>query len=162
MAELYRDLLARHPGSPVVYVSTGAWNTEPALRRFLRRNGFPDGPFLLTDWGPTHTGWFRSGPEHKRSCLAALVADLPRISWLLVGDDGQHDPGLYADFAQAHPDRVRAVAIRQLSPAEHVLAHGTVTERPGQDSASVPVPAEEVRAPDGAGLARELARLGLL
>jgi len=28
-------------------------------------DGFPEGPLLLTDWGPTNTGWFRSGREHK-------------------------------------------------------------------------------------------------
>lgn len=162
MADLYRRVLARHPGAPTVYVSTGAWNAAGALRRFLERNGFPDGPMLLTDWGPTNTGWFRSGPAHKRACLQALAEDFPAIRWLLVGDDGQHDPGLYAGFARSHPERVYAIAIRQLTATEQVLAHGTATERLGQDSDSVEGAAPEVRAPDGAGLARELARLDLL
>jgi phosphatidate phosphatase APP1 len=43
------------------YLSTGAWNVAPAVRRFLGRHGYPQGPMLLTDWGPTNTGWFRSG-----------------------------------------------------------------------------------------------------
>lgn len=162
MADLYRSLLAAHPGSPTVYVSTGAFNTMPALQRFLQRNGFPAGPLLLTDWGPTNSGWFRSGQEHKRACLRMLAADLPGIRWLLVGDDGQHDPSLYAEFAASHPDRVRAIALRQLSVAEQVLAHGTAAERQGQAPDSVPAVAVEVRAPDGDGLARELAGLGLL
>ena len=80
---------------------------------------------LLTDWGPTNTGWFRSGREHKRECLESLVADFPRIRWVLVGDDGQHDPSIYADFARAHPEQVRAIAIRELPMTEQVLAHGT-------------------------------------
>jgi phosphatidate phosphatase APP1 len=162
MAELYRDLLAAHPAAPTVYVSTGAWNTMSTLQRFLQRNGFPAGPLLLTDWGPTNSGWFRSGQDHKRACLRMLAADLPTVRWLLVGDDGQHDPSLYAEFAAAHPDRVRAIALRQLSVTEQVLALGTAAERQGQDRDSVPAAVPEVRAPDGDGLARELARLGVV
>ena len=46
----------RGTGAPTFYVSTGAWNTAPMLGRFLARNGFPRGPLLLTDWGPTNSG----------------------------------------------------------------------------------------------------------
>ena len=35
---------------------------------------------------------------------------------------------LYRDFADLRPDRVRAIAIRQLSPTEQILAHGTIME----------------------------------
>ncbi|HYU84505.1 MAG TPA: phosphatase domain-containing protein, partial [Kribbellaceae bacterium] len=59
MAEMYRALLDEHPGAPIFYLSTGAWNTAPTLARFLARHGYPEGPLLLTDWGPTNTGWFR-------------------------------------------------------------------------------------------------------
>ncbi len=103
MARMYADLLADHPGSPVIYISTGAWNTHGFLSRFLKRHGYPAGPMLLTDWGPTNTGWFRSGMAHKTETLLQLTRDLPNISWLLVGDDGQHDPVIYADFAHVAP-----------------------------------------------------------
>ncbi len=129
MAAMYQQVLADHPGAPIVYVSTGAWNTLPFLRRFLSRHDFPKGPLLMTDWGPTNTGWFRSGQDHKRNALRQLARDFPKISWLLVGDDGQHDPMLYAEFAEYAPKRVRGIAIRQLNPVEQVLAHGTPGER---------------------------------
>ncbi len=124
MATMYRELLAEHPDAPIVYVSTGAWNTSPHLNRFLKRHGYPLGPLLLTDWGPTNTGWFRSGQEHKRSCLHRLANELPNIRWVLVGDDGQHDPKIYGDFAEERPDRLAAIAIRELTPTEQVLSHG--------------------------------------
>ncbi|MVA75719.1 DUF2183 domain-containing protein [Auraticoccus sp. F435] len=153
MAEMYRTLLAEHPGAPLVYVSTGAWNTAPTLRRFLAHHDFPPGPLLLTDWGPTNTGWFRSGPQHKLDCLHALAHDFPEISWVLVGDDGQHDPTLYNQFASRFPDRVKVIGIRQLNPVEQVLAHGTpVTRLEEQESHAPHGPVPEVRAPDGAGL----------
>lgn len=103
MAELYRQVVAENPGAPVLYLSTGAWNAAPTLTRFLRRSGYPDGPLLLTDWGPTNTGWFRDGSAHKRGSLARLAQELPQVRWLLVGDDGQHDPTLYAEFLAAAP-----------------------------------------------------------
>src|SRR6478609_7350897 len=89
MAPMYRRILSAHPGAPIVYVSTGAWNAAATLNRFLVENGFPLGPLMLTDWGPTNTGWFRSGQAHKRTCLDRLARDFPEITWLLVGDDGQ-------------------------------------------------------------------------
>lgn len=124
MAVLYERLAREHPAAPVIYLSTGAWNVAPTLTRFLGRNMYPRGPLLLTDWGPTQDRWFRSGQDHKRTSLARLAEEFPDIRWLLIGDDGQHDETLYGEFAAAHPGNVAAVAIRQLSTGEAVLAGG--------------------------------------
>lgn len=152
MSDLYAKLLAEHPEAPVIYVSTGAWNTAPTLQRFMTHHDFPRGCMLLTDWGPTNSGWFRSGQEHKRTCLRDLAIDFPKVKWILIGDDGQHDPTLYGEFAEAHPDRVRCIGIRQLSAGEQVLAHGTLQslEAPDAEDRASEVP--EVRAADGHGL----------
>lgn len=152
MATLYLELQHRHPGMPVIYLSTGAWNVAPTLGRFLYRNGYPDGPLLLTDWGPTQDGFFRSGKAHKRATLARLTRELPQVRWILVGDDGQHDPDLYGEFVRHAGEKVHAVAIRHLSPTEQVLASGLPL--PGQDR-EVPEPADGVAwvsAPDGTGI----------
>lgn len=125
MATMYRELLEAHPGAPIVYVSTGAWNAVPQLTRFLKRAGYPVGPLLMTDWGATNTGWFRSGQDHKRACLHRLAREMPQVRWILVGDDGQHDPTLYGEFAEQRPDRVRVIAIRMLSAAQQMLSHFT-------------------------------------
>jgi len=155
MAALYRQLLAKHPHAPLVYLSTGAWNTQGFLRRFLKRHGFPDGSMLMTDWGPTNTGWFRSGLEHKRASLLQLSIDFPQVRWILVGDDGQHDPEIYGDFAEAHPDRVRAVLIRRLNPTEQFLAHGTLEPiEPTRRRLHPGTPI--IQAPDGRALASKL------
>ena len=156
MAVFLDDVLARRPGSPVFYLCTGAWNTHAFLTRFMRRHRYPRGAMLLTDWGPTNTGWFRSGPEHKRSALQQLTIDFPGISWLFVGDDGQHDPAVYGEFAAAHPEHVTAIAIRQLSPAEQFLAHGTM--EPLAVASEHPRDIPVFRAPDGRGLRRVLDR----
>ena len=162
MPALYQEILREHPAAPVVYLSTGAWNVFPVLRRFLFKNGYPDGPMLLTDWGPTNTGFFRSGREHKVRALARLAEAFPQVRWILIGDDGQHDPDTYRAFEAHHPEHVEAIAIRQLTEPEQVLAHGS--RRPLAEAPSR-LPGDSrrtVRAPDGHGLARALRRLGVL
>lgn len=154
MAELYTTLMADDPEAFIVYVSTGAWNVAPALADFLARHGYPRGPMLMTDWGPTDDAWFRSGRAHKRVQLLRLMAELPQLTWTFIGDDGQHDPDLYAEaVAAATPGRVRAVLIRQLTAAQQVLTHGTPEPLPEkQPGPSVP----EIRGPDGFELLKRL------
>ena len=158
MSVLLERLARENPLAPVIYLSTGAWNIAPTLTRFLSRHLFPEGPFLLTDWGPTHDRWFRSGPEHKRANLARLATEFPDIQWVLIGDDGQHDEEIYAEFAKENPGKVRAIAIRELLAPEAVLAGG----RHQFDRTRNPLMVPWVSAPNGAGLASSLGELGVL
>jgi phosphatidate phosphatase APP1 len=158
MAVLYERLSREHPGAPVIYLSTGAWNVAPTLSRFLSRNLYPAGPLLLTDWGPTHDRWFRSGRDHKARSLGRLAAEFPDIRWLLVGDDGQHDEELYGTFADLQQENIEAIAIRQLSNSEAVLAGG----RSKADEHAEKHGVRWMYAPDGAGLAEQLSDAGIL
>jgi phosphatidate phosphatase APP1 len=157
MAVLLERLMREHPGAPLIYLSTGAWNVAPTLSRFLSRHLFPAGAILLTDWGPTHDRWFRSGSGHKLANLRRLAEEFPDIRWLLVGDDGQQDDAIYTAFAGEFPENVRAVAIRRLSPAEAVLAGGR-TSVDDHSAASVPWVTED----DGAGILERLEEAGVL
>lgn len=159
MAKLYRTLQQREKDLPFFYLSTGAWNVVPTLRRFFQRHGFPYGTMLMTDWGPTQTALFRSGQEHKRVQLRNLAVTFPNITWLLIGDDGQHDPMIYDDFAREHPTHVAAIAIRELTPAEQVLSHGTtesMSEPHSVRNAEAEHGVPEVRGRDGRAIARRL------
>jgi phosphatidate phosphatase APP1 len=157
MAVLMERLVRDKPGTPVIYLSTGAWNVAPTLIRFLRRHLFPPGSVLLTDWGPTHDRWFRSGKDHKLTNLRRLAVEFPHVKWLLIGDDGQHDDQIYTTFAIENPSNVEAVAIRRLSPAEAVLAGGrTVVD--DHSASAVPWVTES----DGAGLVERLEGVGVL
>jgi phosphatidate phosphatase APP1 len=156
MAVLMERLVRDVPGAPVIYLSTGAWNIAPTLIRFLRRHLFPPGAMLLTDWGPTHDRWFRSGKDHKLSNLRRIAVEFPQVKWLLIGDDGQHDDELYTTFTRESPQSVAAVAIRRLSPAEAVLAGGR-TAVDDHSAASVPWVTDS----DGAGLVERLEETGV-
>lgn len=157
MAVLLERLMQKHTGAPMIYLSTGAWNVAPTLSRFLSRHLYPAGALLLTDWGPTHDRLFRSGRNHKATNLRRLAAEFPDVRWILVGDDGQHDEEIYGEFADEFPANVAAVAIRQLSPGEAVLAGGrSKAEEHGRQAAPW------IYAPDGAGLLGQLDELGLV
>src|SRR5690606_35659415 len=100
--------------------------------------------------------------DHKMRALTRLVEAFPQVRWILIGDDGQHDPEIYRDFEADHPDHVEAIAIRQLTEPEQVLAHGS--RRP-LDPPAPRLPGDStrtVRAPGGHGRARALRRLGVL
>jgi phosphatidate phosphatase APP1 len=157
MAVLMERVVRENPGAPVVYLSTGAWNIAPTLMRFLRRHLFPPGAMLLTDWGPTHDRWFRSGKAHKLSNLRRLAEEFPDMRWLLIGDDGQHDDEIYTTFTAEHPGNVVGVAIRRLSPAEAVLAGGRTAVN---DHSAARVP--WVTDSDGAGLLERLEDVGVV
>lgn len=157
MSVLLDRLAQQHPSAPVIYLSTGPWNAAPTLARFLSRNMYPKGALLLTDWGLTHDRWFRSGREHKHLNLERLAREFPDVRWLLIGDNGQHDEEIYARFAQEHGPHVAAIAIRQLSVSESVLAGGH-TDVADHSASNVPW----VYSPDGAGIARRLTELDLL
>ncbi|MGV0362454.1 App1 family protein [Corynebacterium minutissimum] len=160
MARFYRKVAEEHPGVPFIYLSTGAWNTYDTLVTFMEENGFPRGPLLLTDWGPTPTGLFRNGQEHKRVQLRNLFIAFPKLRWLLIGDDGQHDPLTYADATAEHPDRVAAVAIRNLSPQEQLLSHGSLAPLvKANETGSFDIPL--IQGADGHVLARAFRTLRL-
>ena len=157
MAVLTERVVREHAGAPLVYLSTGAWNIAPTLARFLRRHLFPSGAMLLTDWGPTHDRWFRSGKAHKTANLTRLAEEFPEVRWLLIGDDGQHDDEIYTRFTDEHPANVAAVAIRRLSPTEAVLAGGRTAV---SDHAGAAVP--WVAGNDGAALLERLESVGVI
>lgn len=160
MAGLLRALRKRYPDAPVVYLSNGPWNLAGPVTRFLEGKGFPAGPLLMTDWGITPRAWFRDGKVHKRSSLERLAEDFPRVTWVLIGDDGEHDPDLYGEFAARHPGRVAAIALRQVVPRPRARAvaddrplgpaHDESTAARGSSRTLV------VKAPDGTGLLRGL------
>jgi phosphatidate phosphatase APP1 len=101
---------------------------------------------------------FRSGREHKEKQLRRLAAEFPEMRWILVGDDGQHDEAIYAEFEQEFPQNVAAVAIRQLSNGEAVLAGGRKKAEVNSTLGDAPW----VYAPDGAGLLMQLHEHGIL
>jgi phosphatidate phosphatase APP1 len=160
MAAFMTAIQDEHHNAPVIYLSNGAWNTIRNLGRFLKKFEFPAGAMLLTDFGPTDTGWFRSGMAHKRQQLQWIMETFPNIGWVLIGDDGQADPKIYAEVARKFPDRVAAIAIRTLSQMERViwLADTDPAQLGNHQVADVPY----ICAPNGIELLDQFREIGLV
>ena len=159
MPDLFRHLRGDGPEPFTAYVSTGPWNLAPVAgavpgpARLPARSAADDR--LGADRRPVVPVRPRST---STTACAGCSATCPQLTWTLVGDDGQHDPALYDDLAAEYPDRVRLVLIRELTPTEQVLTHGTPTTRPGEGARDRPPPpgVPVLRGPDGAALVRAL------
>src|SRR5690554_5426367 len=105
--------------NPIFYVSHGPWNLYRYLELFLSTHNFPKGPILLRDFGNPLTKIFRpkaSGekPEKQKEILNILKT-YPKLSFILIGDSGEHDPDIYIEIAEAHPERILAIYMRSVN-----------------------------------------------
>ena len=155
------DLLAAHPGAPDRLRVDRRLEHRADAQPLPRRERLPRSGRCCSPTGGRPTpGGSAAARTHKRTCLHRLARDFPDIKWLLVGDDGQHDPQIYADFAEA-PARPRrrashpaAVADRAGAVAHPVANRRTVPRR------WAPRTVPTFSAPDGYGLLRSVRDAG--
>ncbi len=114
---LYTRLALREeaPENPVFYVSSSPWNLYGFLRRFMDHHGIPHGPMFLKDYGITENTLISSGHvAHKINAVERILSFYPGFRFLLLGDDGQKDPQVYAQVVRDYPDAVAGVFIRDV------------------------------------------------
>jgi phosphatidate phosphatase APP1 len=115
VADLYRALHTER--NPVFYVSSSPWNLYELLHDYMDINQIPHGPMLLQDWGIDEaTLILAAHTEHKMAQINSIVDYYPELKFVLIGDSGQHDPEIYLQVIRAHPERVLAVFIRDVTP----------------------------------------------
>lgn len=119
MAELYRRLLAKNPApesAAVFYVSASPKQLTDNLRAFLRVNDFPRGVLHLKELSEASDDSLTDQRAYKRRSLAAIFEAYPRVRFALFGDDGEHDPELYAELQERFPRQIEGVWIRRVHP----------------------------------------------
>lgn len=126
-AALYRALYAGPCGSegnPMLYVSRAPWGIYDMLSAFFAMHRIPVGPVLfLREWGLSwKTPLPRRAEDHKRELIERMLSLYHDLPFVLIGDSGQHDPEVYADIVAAHPGRVAAVYIRNVSRGSDRIA----------------------------------------
>lgn len=151
---------AGRPSNPIFYVSSSPWNLYDLLCAFMDLNEIPKGPMFLRDYGFDRTKLFNSlSHREKLDRTLKIMADFPKLPFILVGDSGQHDAGLYAEAATLHPDRIKAIYIRDVDPAtatkrdDHVREHIKTAAQHG---------VRMLLAPDSQAMAHHAAELGLI
>lgn len=99
--------------NPVYYVSSSPWNLYGFLRQVFARADLPMGPMFLRDYGISETQFITgTHGDHKGSAIDRILAAQPDLSFILIGDTGQHDAHVYFDAIVRHPDRIVRVILR--------------------------------------------------
>ena len=53
-------------------------------------------------------------PEKQKEILNILKT-YPKLPFILIGDSGEHDPDIYIEIAEAHPERILAIYMRSVN-----------------------------------------------
>ena len=114
MPRLVRAVSADLDNAPVFYLTAFPIVLAKPITTLLKRDGYPSGTLLTT--GRSFTArWVVGGSRTRKLAGIEYLADrMPNVRWVLLGDDGGHDPQVFVDFAHRHRDRVAVIALRQV------------------------------------------------
>ena len=151
VADFYRELAFgpdRAGHNPIFYVSSSPWELLDAIEEFLEIQGITAGPVLLRDWDLDRRalgGGALLG--HKLPLIREILALYPSLPFVLIGDSTQRDPEIYRQIVHEHPDRVRAIYIRNVgASAERLAAIAALAEEVTHSSARLVVVADTAEA----------------
>lgn len=109
--------------NPVFYVSSSPWNMYDMLEDFFHLNGLPKGPILLRDIGLTANRFIKEKhSRHKLEKIRRIMTYNSKLSFILIGDSGQHDPEIYRQVTDEFPGRVKSIYIRDVTPPRRKAA----------------------------------------
>lgn len=129
--EFYEDLHGRERNSKFFYVSSSEWNLYDFLQDFIGFNDLPDGVFLLQNIKSGIVDLIRSGGGshlHKKDKILLLLKSYPDSKFILVGDNGQHDPYIYRSVALEYPHRIKKIYIRNIRSSRREKVNTIIRE----------------------------------
>lgn len=130
----YYDLLALAHTEPTVlnpffYVSSSEWNLYDDLNEFFKHNGLPKGAFLLNQIKRWYQLFKTGTTKHQGKLIrvARILEAFPKQRFVLLGDNSQSDPEIYAAIANRYRDNIVAIYIRNIRvekemPTQELLA----------------------------------------
>jgi len=99
MPRLVRALSAELNSAPVFYLTAFPIVLAKPITSLLERDGYPSGTLLTTGRSFTARWVFGGSRTRKLAGLEYLAHRMPNVRWVLLGDDGGHDPHVFVDFA---------------------------------------------------------------
>lgn len=102
--------------NPFFFVSSSEWNLYNFIVEFSRNNQLPDGVFLLSQLKRFSQVFKTGSNKHatKFMRIARVMEAFPHQQFILLGDDSQMDPVIYAGIVEHFPGRVRCVYLRHV------------------------------------------------
>lgn len=105
-------------GVQLHYCSNSPWQLYPVLATYFKLAGLPPGSLHLKAYSGMLQGIFEPVAERKKGTLEKIMKDFPERKFLLVGDSGEADLEVYTELAVAHPGRIAAIFIRDVTTPE--------------------------------------------
>lgn len=100
--------------SPFFYVSSSEWNLYAYIREFSKHNKLPDGIYFLSKIKKINQ-LFKTGQTNhntKFGRIEKLIQAFSDQKFVLLGDDSQQDPNIYATVVAQYPGKIFCVYIR--------------------------------------------------
>jgi phosphatidate phosphatase APP1 len=132
VVQFYQGL--EHSGGqqhPFFYVSSSEWNLYEFLVNFMQLNRLPKGPLMLKDIKDRWRDFFTQGygnHNHKEVKIERIFSMYPNQSFVLLGDNGQHDPAIYHRLAKKYPQQVKAIYIRAVKRSHRAEVNEKLAE----------------------------------
>jgi phosphatidate phosphatase APP1 len=106
MSTLYRGLL--HSTGQLYLISSSPTWIQRKIQRFLRLHEFPEATIRLRDW-------LRETKikNYKLEALRKIFVTTPE-TFLLLGDDSEHDPEVFSELRREFPNRIAAIYVRRI------------------------------------------------
>lgn len=121
VVRFYQLLSAAHTEvtvpNPFFYVSSSEWNLYDYLNEFFKYNELPKGAFLLNEIKQWYQVFKTGKTKHQGKLIkvARILQVFPKQRFILLGDNSQSDPAIYAAVANKYPDRIVAIYLRNIS-----------------------------------------------
>jgi phosphatidate phosphatase APP1 len=108
---------ARHAESnPFFFVSSSEWNLYDYIREFAIKQELPQGVYLLNQVKQFSQLWKTGQNNHstKFMRIVRILEAFPTQKFILLGDDTQEDPTIYASIISHFPHKILAVYLRKV------------------------------------------------
>ncbi|GAB4002701.1 App1 family protein [Spirosoma daeguense] len=102
--------------NPFFYVSSSEWNLYDYILAFSKKNGLPKGVYLLSPLKQLSEVLKTGQGKHmtKFARIVRILEAYPNQRFILLGDDTQEDPTIYASLVKHFSQRIVCVYIRQV------------------------------------------------
>lgn len=102
--------------NPFFYVSSSEWNLYEHLNEFFKFNELPKGVFLLNEIKKWYQLFKTGKTKHQGKLIrvARIMEAFPKQRFILLGDNSQKDPEIYAAIANKYPEKIVAIYLRNI------------------------------------------------
>lgn len=103
--------------NPFFYVSSSEWNLYKYIKDFSKKYQLPHGTYLLNQIKTISQLLNTGGNNHQGKFfrIVRIIEAYPDQQYILLGDDTQQDPYIYAAIVKHFEDKIHAVYIRSVS-----------------------------------------------